>query len=138
MLNDVYGSWDLGETFCELWISSDVMCSTASIVNLCAISLDRYVHIKDPLQYTEWITRRSVPAAIAVIWVTSALISFLPISLDWHSADSSANSSDERSSLMTVEGGKHICALDFRFLNETSSTDHKASCTYVFAAQATR
>ena len=29
---------------------------------------------------------RSVPISIAVIWLTSALISFLPISLDWHSA----------------------------------------------------
>ena len=38
--------------------SSDVMCSTASILSLCAISLDRYIKIKDPLQYTEWITRR--------------------------------------------------------------------------------
>ena len=39
-------------------VSSDVMCSTASILSLCAISLDRYIRIKDPLQYTEWITRR--------------------------------------------------------------------------------
>ena len=46
----------------------------------------RYIHIKDPLQYTELITRRSVPITIGVIWVTSALISFLPISLDLHSA----------------------------------------------------
>ncbi len=48
--------------------------------------LPRYVHIKDPLQYTELITRRSVPATIAGIWVTSALISLLPISLNMHAA----------------------------------------------------
>ena len=57
LMNDL-DSWMLGESFCKLWISSDVMCSTASIVNLCAISLDRYIHIKDPLQYTEWITHK--------------------------------------------------------------------------------
>ncbi len=45
-----------------------------------------YVHIKDPLQYTELITRRSVPLTIAGIWATSALISLLPISLNMHAA----------------------------------------------------
>ena len=40
LLNDL-GTWKFGETFCKIWISSDVMCSTASIINLCAISLDR-------------------------------------------------------------------------------------------------
>ena len=83
LVNDL-GALNFGLTFCKIWISSDVMCSTASIVNLCAISLDRYIHIKDPLQYTEWITRKSVPLTIAVIWITSAFISFLPISLDLH------------------------------------------------------
>ena len=82
-------------------ISSDVMCSTASILSLCAISLDRYIKIKDPLQYTEWITRRweghisreqmlhllsfrSVPLILAGVWITSALISFFPITMNLH------------------------------------------------------
>ena len=75
IINDMTGEWPLGEKACQIWIrfaqfimamlvltkhmaSSDVMCSTASILSLCAISLDRYIKIKDPLQYTEWITRR--------------------------------------------------------------------------------
>ena len=36
------------------------------------------------MQYTRWITRKSVPIAIALTWIVSALISFLPISLDLH------------------------------------------------------
>ena len=43
--------WVFGEQFCDTWVACDVMCSTASILNLCAISLDRYIHIKDPLRY---------------------------------------------------------------------------------------
>lgn len=44
------GYWVFGAQFCDTWIAVDVMCSTASILNLCAISLDRYIHIKDPLR----------------------------------------------------------------------------------------
>ena len=105
------GALNFGLTFCKIWISSDVMCSTASIVNLCAISLDRYIHIKDPLQYTEWITRKSVPLTIAVIWITSAFISFLPISLDLHSKDSMEV--EVEVSAEEAEPENHTCALDF-------------------------
>lgn len=44
------GYWIFGAEFCDTWIAFDVMCSTSSILNLCAISLDRYIHIKDPLR----------------------------------------------------------------------------------------
>lgn len=49
-VNDLLGYWVFGTQFCDTWIAFDVMCSTASILNLCAISLDRYIHIKDPLR----------------------------------------------------------------------------------------
>uniref|UniRef100_A0A1A9W7D9 G-protein coupled receptors family 1 profile domain-containing protein n=1 Tax=Glossina brevipalpis TaxID=37001 RepID=A0A1A9W7D9_9MUSC len=48
-VNDLLGYWIFGAQFCDTWVAFDVMCSTASILNLCAISLDRYIHIKDPL-----------------------------------------------------------------------------------------
>jgi dopamine D1-like receptor len=51
VVNDLLGYWMFGAQFCDTWIAFDVMCSTASILNLCAISLDRYIHIKDPLRY---------------------------------------------------------------------------------------
>lgn len=50
-VNDLLGYWVFGPGFCDTWIAFDVMCSTASILNLCAISLDRYIHIKDPLRW---------------------------------------------------------------------------------------
>ncbi|CAB0001268.1 unnamed protein product [Nesidiocoris tenuis] len=54
VVNDLLGYWIFGPQFCDTWVAFDVMCSTASILNLCAISLDRYIHIKDPLRkYTE-------------------------------------------------------------------------------------
>ena len=36
--NDV---WALGDALCDTWVALDVMCCTASILNLAAISVDR-------------------------------------------------------------------------------------------------
>lgn len=35
--------WELSDTLCDLYIAIDVTCSTASIFNLVAISIDRCV-----------------------------------------------------------------------------------------------
>ncbi|EFA10743.2 dopamine receptor 1 isoform X1 [Tribolium castaneum] len=83
-VNDILGYWIFGAQFCDTWVAFDVMCSTASILNLCAISLDRYIHIKDPLRYGRWVTRRVALGTIATIWLLAALISFVPISLGLH------------------------------------------------------
>lgn len=85
--NDILGFWIFGQVFCNIWLSFDVMCSTASILNLCAISLDRYIHIRSPLHYERRMTPRRTYAALASLWLLSALISFLPIHLGWHRLD---------------------------------------------------
>ncbi|XP_037823868.1 dopamine receptor 1 isoform X2 [Lucilia sericata] len=81
------------------------MCSTASILNLCAISLDRYIHIKDPLRYGRWVTRRVAVVTIAAIWLLAAFVSFVPISLGLHRPDQP---------LIVEDNGKKYptCALD--------------------------
>ncbi|XP_041369302.1 dopamine receptor 1-like [Gigantopelta aegis] len=96
LVNDILGKWVLGAEFCKIWISSDIMCSTASILNLCVISLDRYIHIKDPLRYDNWMTRKKTVLFIAIVWILSALISFVPIHNGWHeNSDGDTIASDE-------------------------------------------
>ncbi|KAJ8687010.1 hypothetical protein QAD02_022804, partial [Eretmocerus hayati] len=82
--NDLLGCWIFGPFFCDMWVAFDVMCSTASILNLCAISLDRYIHIKDPFRYARWVTKKTAWGSILAIWSLAIMISFLPISLGLH------------------------------------------------------
>ncbi|XP_055524237.1 dopamine receptor 1 isoform X1 [Wyeomyia smithii] len=107
-VNDLLGYWIFGAQFCDTWVAFDVMCSTASILNLCAISLDRYIHIKDPLRYGRWVTRRVAIGTIVVIWLLAALVSFVPISLDLH-----RDKRDETDTSLIINGVKYeTCALD--------------------------
>ncbi|CAG0898462.1 unnamed protein product, partial [Cyprideis torosa] len=76
-----------GETFCDLWMSMDVMCCTCSIMSLCAISLDRYIYIEDPLSYGRYMSKKTVMLIVAGIWLVAGLISFLPITLGIHKPD---------------------------------------------------
>ena len=39
----VLGKWIFGSITCKIWLTADVLCCTASILNLCAIALDRSV-----------------------------------------------------------------------------------------------
>ena len=38
-----WGMWDMPKVVCDFYIATDVICSTSSIFNLVAISIDRYV-----------------------------------------------------------------------------------------------
>jgi len=42
LANELMGYWAFGDVLCQLWLSTDVLLCTASILNLCLISLDRY------------------------------------------------------------------------------------------------
>ncbi|NWV58026.1 5HT6R protein, partial [Daphoenositta chrysoptera] len=79
MLNQLYGRWVLRGDFCSLWASFDVMCCSASILNLCLISLDRCLLITSPLRYKLRVTPGRALALIAAAWGWAALASFLPI-----------------------------------------------------------
>jgi hypothetical protein len=55
IVNDLSGIWIFGKDYCNLWIATDVMCCTASITSLLAISLERYYTVR----HLFWITSGS-------------------------------------------------------------------------------
>uniref|UniRef100_A0A8D2QKJ3 Alpha-1B adrenergic receptor n=2 Tax=Zosterops TaxID=36298 RepID=A0A8D2QKJ3_ZOSLA len=79
---EVLGYWVLGRIFCDIWAAVDVLCCTASILSLCAISIDRYIGVRYSLQYPTLVTRKRAILAILGVWVLSMVISIGPL-LGW-------------------------------------------------------
>ncbi|XP_077518255.1 putative G-protein coupled receptor No18 [Amblyomma americanum] len=79
----IMGRWVFGLHMCELWLTCDVLCCTASILNLCAIALDRYWAIHDPINYAQKRTLRRVLLSIVLVWAISGLISVPPL-IGWN------------------------------------------------------
>ncbi|KAM4696795.1 5-hydroxytryptamine receptor 2A-like [Rhinophrynus dorsalis] len=71
-------AWPLPQKLCPIWISLDVLFSTASIMHLCAISLDRYVAIRNPIEHSRFNSRTKALMKIAAVWTISIGIS-MPI-----------------------------------------------------------
>uniref|UniRef100_A0A8C4THG4 Dopamine receptor D2 like n=1 Tax=Erpetoichthys calabaricus TaxID=27687 RepID=A0A8C4THG4_ERPCA len=73
---EVVGEWRFSLIHCDIFVTLDVMMCTASILNLCAISIDRYTAVAMPMLYnTRYSSRRRVTLMIAVVWVLSFAIS---------------------------------------------------------------
>ncbi|XP_042885654.1 tyramine receptor 1-like [Penaeus japonicus] len=73
------GKWIFGLHLCRAWLTVDILCCTASILNLCAIALDRYWAIADPINYAQKRTRRRVLAMIGLVWAISVVICLPPL-----------------------------------------------------------
>ncbi|XP_027009823.2 5-hydroxytryptamine receptor 2A [Tachysurus fulvidraco] len=79
MVTILYGySWPFPDILCPLWIYLDVLLSTASIMHLCAISVDRYIAIRNPIAHSRAKSPWRARAKITAVWTISASIS-MPI-----------------------------------------------------------
>lgn len=60
-------------------VSFDVLSCTASILNLCMISVDRYYAITKPLEYGVKRTPRRMLVCVSLVWLGAACISLPPV-----------------------------------------------------------
>ncbi|XP_030632949.1 dopamine receptor D2a isoform X2 [Chanos chanos] len=73
---EVVGEWRFSTIHCDIFVTLDVMMCTASILNLCAISIDRYTAVAMPMLYnTRYSSKRRVTVMISVVWILSFAIS---------------------------------------------------------------
>ncbi|NXK82984.1 HRH1 protein, partial [Amazona guildingii] len=84
-LNIVYllnSQWILGLSACLFWLSMDYVASTASILNLFILCIDRYRSVQQPLKYLKYRTKRRASVMILGVWLLSFMW-VIPI-LGWH------------------------------------------------------
>ncbi|KAM7346832.1 dopamine D2-like receptor isoform 3-T4 [Cochliomyia hominivorax] len=67
-------TWGLPYFACDFYIAMDVICSTSSIFNLVAISVDRYIAVTQPIKYAKHRNSRRVCLTIVMVWAISAAI----------------------------------------------------------------
>ncbi|OWF40698.1 5-hydroxytryptamine receptor-like [Mizuhopecten yessoensis] len=78
LVNQVSIFWYLGAHLCDMWICFDVLCCTASILHLVAISLDRFWAVSN-IDYIRRRCAKQICIMIAIVWVVAAIISIPPI-----------------------------------------------------------
>ncbi|XP_056346099.1 D(3) dopamine receptor [Oenanthe melanoleuca] len=72
------GVWTFSRVCCDIFVTMDVMMCTASILNLCAISIDRYTAVVKPVQYqysTGQSSCRRVSLMIVIVWMLAFAVS---------------------------------------------------------------
>ncbi|XP_052248654.1 5-hydroxytryptamine receptor-like [Dreissena polymorpha] len=77
-VNEVSEVWFLRSEVCDMWTSMDVLCCTASILHLVAISIDRYWAVTN-IDYMRNRTAKRILIMIAIVWLVAMLITVPPL-----------------------------------------------------------
>ncbi|KAJ0013114.1 hypothetical protein NQD34_017448, partial [Periophthalmus magnuspinnatus] len=83
-INSLYKGWIFGETGCKLYAFCGALFGITSMINLLAISVDRYIVITKPLQAIRWSSKKRTCFIIALVWIYSFAWSLAPL-LGWSS-----------------------------------------------------
>ncbi|XP_078284890.1 alpha-1A adrenergic receptor-like [Rhinoraja longicauda] len=76
---EILGYWAFGRVFCNMWAAMDVLCSTASILSLCVISIDRNIGVSYPLRHPSIMTERRALLTLVAVWTLALVISVGPL-----------------------------------------------------------
>ncbi|XP_076587952.1 opsin 4xb isoform X1 [Chaetodon auriga] len=83
-INCLYKEWVFGEMGCKMYAFCGALFGIASMINLLAISIDRYLVITKPLQAIHWSSKRRTALAILMVWLYSLAWSLAPL-VGWSS-----------------------------------------------------
>ncbi|XP_071171065.1 probable G-protein coupled receptor No9 [Mytilus edulis] len=97
--------WPFGEVWCSIWLAIDVLLCTASILNLLAISFDRYLAVTKPIQYASAMSRRRSKVLVTFVWLLSFVICIPPL-LGWN--DKTSYSKETQTRNVTTYGNNNF------------------------------
>uniref|UniRef100_A0A3P9MJG2 Melanopsin-A n=1 Tax=Oryzias latipes TaxID=8090 RepID=A0A3P9MJG2_ORYLA len=83
-INCLYREWMFGETGCKVYAFCGALFGISSMINLLAISVERYLVITKPLQTIHWSSKRKTTLAIFLVWFYSLAWSLAPL-VGWSS-----------------------------------------------------
>ncbi|XP_067681977.1 octopamine receptor beta-1R-like [Haliotis asinina] len=76
-------SWPLGQAWCDIVCAVNYCMIIVSMLNLCFISVDRYIAIVHAMQYNLLMTRRRIFLMIAYSWFQGAMFACIPVIFRW-------------------------------------------------------
>ncbi|XP_015229746.1 PREDICTED: melanopsin-A-like [Cyprinodon variegatus] len=83
-INCLYKEWIFGDTGCKIYAFCGALFGISSMINLLAISMERYLVITKPLQTMRWGSKRRTIFAISLVWFYSLAWSLAPL-VGWSS-----------------------------------------------------
>ncbi|XP_068559619.1 opsin 4xb [Cebidichthys violaceus] len=83
-INCLYKEWVFGEMGCKMYAFCGALFGITSMINLLAISIDRYLVITKPLQTIHWGSKRRTTLAMLMVWLYSLAWSLAPL-VGWSS-----------------------------------------------------
>lgn len=77
-ISTMKGKWLFGCTCCVTLSATGVFFCSASILHLCAITIERYISITYPLKSRCWVTKKRTSITLGFIWFCALLMAVLP------------------------------------------------------------
>ena len=77
--SDVSDKWKHGEFMCNLYTTMYLLAVPSSVINLCAVTVDRYLVLRMPLRYNSLMPPRRAVLIIACLWIYAIIWACLPV-----------------------------------------------------------
>ena len=73
------GKWAHGAFMCSLYTTMYLLAVPSSVINLCAVTVDRYLVLRMPLRYNTLMPPRRAVCVIGFLWIYAVIWACLPV-----------------------------------------------------------